>query len=79
MLECDGYRMFHGTVHITPVTYPDGPRCMEPFDLTGTWLSKPGYEDEWWICKPDGYGFTKSFFKNVLSDFRDDEGDVIDG
>ena len=71
MLECDGYRMFHGTVHISPVVRPDGTRWKEPFDLRGTWLSKPG-DDGWWICQPEGGGFTESWGEEIMSNIRDD-------
>ena len=70
MLSCDGYKMFHGTVRITPVIRPDGTRWKEPFDLTGTWLFKP--EAKYWYCKPDDGGWTESWSPSILSDFRDD-------
>jgi len=70
MLECDGYKMFHGTVRINPIN------GREPFDLTGTWLHKPEYVvgevGGIWICKPD-HDFTRSFSPDILSDFREDE------
>ena len=62
MLECDGYKMFHGTVRITPVT------DHEPFDLTGTWLWKPDWKC--WYCQPDNGGFVSSWAPVILSDFR---------
>lgn len=69
MLKCDGYKMFHGTVRVTPVTLPDGTRWREPFDLTGTWLYKP---EGMWYCNPDDGGLTSSWSPDILSDFRDD-------
>lgn len=69
MLKCDGYKMFHGTVRVTPVTLPDGTRWREPFDLTGTWLCKP---EGMWYCNPDDGGLTSSWSPDILSDFRDD-------
>lgn len=70
MLKCDGYKMFHGSVRITPVIRADGMRWKEPFDLTGTWLFKP--DTGYWYCKPDDAGFTESWSPDILSDFRDD-------
>lgn len=69
MLMCDGYKMFHGTVKITPVNN------RPPFDLTGTWLFKPewdtGEEGGCWYCKPDDDGFAMSYTPDILSDFRE--------
>ena len=70
MLSCDGYKMFHGTVKVTPVIRPDGTRWKKPFDLTGTWLYKPNFEC--WYCKPDAGGFAQSYPPDILSDFRND-------
>ena len=74
MLVCDGYKMFHGTVKVTPVLRPDGTRWKEPFDLTGTWLLKPewAHGEDCWYCKPDNGGFAESYPPDILSDFRDD-------
>ncbi len=72
MLQCDGYKMFRGTVRVTPVVRPDGTRCREPFDLTGDWLydpDRPGY----WYCQPKG-DWSQSFPVGILSDFREDVG-----
>lgn len=71
MLECDGFKMFHGTVKVVPVNGKD------PFDVTGTWLFRP----EWaiktpggiWYCKPDCGGFAASYPPDILDDFREDE------
>ena len=63
MLTCDGYKMFHGTVRVSPVV-------KEPYDLTGTWLYKP--EVDIWYCAPDDGGWTRSLTPTILSDFRDD-------
>ena len=71
MLSCDGYKMFHGTVRITPVVRPDGTRWREPFDLTGVWFYRPDVDT--WYCKPDEVGaWTESWSPDILSDFRDD-------
>lgn len=76
MLVCDGYKMFHGTVRVTPVLRPDGTRWKEPFDLKGTWLFKPEWETGekggCWYCKPDNGGFAESYPPEILSDFRED-------
>ena len=70
MLTCDGYKMFHGKVKITPVN------GRPPFDLEGTWLFKPewaiGEKGGCWYCKPDVGGFAQSYPPDILSDFRDD-------
>ena len=71
MLTCDGYKMFHGTVKVSPAILPDGTRWREPFDLTGTWLLKPE-SPRIWFCEPDGNGWARSFEADILSDFRDD-------
>ena len=72
MLTCEGYKMFHGTVRISPIIRPDGTRWREPFDLTGTWLYKP--DTGYWYCKPDDGGMIMSWSDNIMSDFRDDVG-----
>lgn len=72
MLRCEGYKMFHGTVRITPAMRPDGTRWKEPFDLVGTWLYKPDVET--WYCKPDDGSWTQSWSPEILSDFREDVG-----
>ena len=72
MLQCDGYKMFRGTVRVTPVIRPDGTRWREPFDLTGDWLydpDRPGY----WYCQPKD-DWSQSFPVGILSDFREDVG-----
>jgi len=70
MLECDGYKMFRGTVRVTPVIRSDGTRWREPFDLEGDWLNKPEYPDIWY-CQPADGGLSQSFTKDVLSEFRE--------
>lgn len=44
MIECENYKMFRGTMLITPAN-PE----FEPFALTGDWLYKPEYGC--WYCK----------------------------
>ena len=39
MLQCEGYKMFYGTMLITPVN-----KSFPEFKETGTWLYKPEYE-----------------------------------
>ena len=76
MLQCEGYKMFHGTVRITPVIREDGTRWKEPFDLRGTWLYKPE-EGGMWYCKADGRRGAESWPEEILSDFREEpEGDA---
>jgi hypothetical protein len=80
MLKCDGFKMFHGTVQVTPCVRPDGTRWRDPFDLTGTWLFKPawsfgsGATEGCWYCQKDSGGFAESYPVDILSDFRDDAG-----
>jgi len=69
MLGCEGVKMFHGTVHVTPKLRADGTRFREPFDLTGTWT----HAGDVWYCKPDEPGMTQSWPQDILSDFREDE------
>ncbi len=52
MLECERYKMFRGTMTITPIAIP-GDKPISPFDVTGTWLYKPEYEC--WYCKGSSY------------------------
>lgn len=47
MLICEGYKMFHGTMMITPKNNID------PFSVEGTWLYKPEYDT--WYCKGASY------------------------
>ena len=44
ILECEGYKMFHGIMNIVPKT-----NLVKPFDIEGTWLYKPDYDC--WYCK----------------------------
>lgn len=71
MLTCDGYKMFYGTVRVTPTTLPDGKRWKEPFDLTGTWLYRP--DTRYWYCQPDDGKVVHSFSPSLLTDFRDED------
>lgn len=43
MIECENYKMFRGTMLITPKN-PE----FEPFTMTGDWLYKPEYQC--WYC-----------------------------
>ena len=49
MLTCEGYKMFRGTMTITPLN------GREPFDKHGTWLYKPQY-DCWYCDGTNSYG-----------------------
>lgn len=70
MLVCDGHKMFHGTVKITPVN------GRPSYDVTGTWLFRPGWvlgnSEGCWYCKRDEGGFAESYPVDILSDFRED-------
>ena len=46
MIKVDGYRAFHGTIHVTPT----GPG-FAPYDVTGDCLYKP--ETECWYVQPE--------------------------
>lgn len=48
MLECEGYKMFEGTMVITPKG-----DFVQSFVITGTWLYKP--ECGCWYCKGSSY------------------------
>lgn len=65
MMCCEGYKMFHGVVTVTPASESG----VEPFDMTGTWLYKP--DTKYWYCKPDNGGMTCSLAPKILSDFRE--------
>lgn len=62
MLTCDGYKMFYGTVMVTPV---EG----EPHDETGTWLYRP--DRDYWYCKPEDGKWVRGWPTDMLSDFRE--------
>ena len=47
MLECELYKMFRGTMMITP-KYE-----IEPFNVTGIWLYKPDVDT--WYCNGRSY------------------------
>ena len=63
MLQCDGYKMFHGTATITPAN------GKPPFDVTGTWLYRPdvGY---WYYQIPGQFasGVHPKYVSNIRSD-----------
>ena len=48
ILSCEGYRMFNGTMIITPKV-----KEIKPFEVTGVWLYKPEYDC--WYCKGSSY------------------------
>lgn len=45
MLECEGYKMFHGTMMVTPIGNVSE---VTPFEVEGTFLYKPEY-DCWYV------------------------------
>lgn len=49
MLSCEGYRMFRGTVTVTPRKGTGFPA----FDVSGVWLYKPEYDC--WYCNGGSY------------------------
>lgn len=48
IMECEGYKMFNGTMLITPKS-----EKFKPFEVTGTWLYKPEYDC--WYCNGSSY------------------------
>lgn len=54
MLKCEGYKMFYGTMLISPRPSPN-PKfpTKEPFEVTGTWLYKP--DTGCWYCNGSSY------------------------
>ena len=51
MLKCEGYKMFHGVMTITPK--PVGEYKIPPMDIEGVWLYKPEYDC--WYCNGSSY------------------------
>lgn len=68
MLECEGYKMFHGAATINPnnIHRPE----LKPFEVTGTWLYKPEYEC-WYV---NGH----SYPAEIVSDFHIDQQPTVD-
>jgi len=66
MIEVDGYKAFHGTLHI----FPDGPR-RSPFDITGDCLYKP--ETDRWYVQPANseHGFSQSYPADICKPQED--------
>lgn len=62
MLTCDGYKMFYGTVLVTPVVG-------EPHDETGVWLYRP--DRNYWYCQPEDGKWVRGYPVDTLSDFRE--------
>lgn len=62
MICCEGYKMFRGTMRVTP-TFPG----REPFDLTGDWLYKPEH-DTWYGC---GQSFGAAICKVIVDKTED--------
>ena len=48
MLQVEGYKMFVGTMLITPIN-----PFIKPLEITGTWLYKPEYNC--WYCGGANY------------------------
>ena len=51
MLKCEGYKMFHGIMTITPK--PVGEYKIPSMDIEGVWLYKPEYDC--WYCNGSSY------------------------
>lgn len=66
MLKCDGFKMFHGTVTITPAN------GKPPYDMTGTWLYNP--ERRYWYCEQDNSDawWAVGIDPDIMSNIRDD-------
>lgn len=54
MIKVDGFKAFHGTLHITP-TIPK----FKPFSVTGDCLYNP--HTNCWYVQPDGGGLSESY------------------
>jgi hypothetical protein len=59
MMQCEGYKMFHGTMRITPML-----KALEPREMTGTWLYKPEF-DCWYAL---GHSFPAEICEVVQDD-----------
>ena len=44
MIEVNGFKVFRGTMRITPI-----PSTSDPFEVRGNWLYRPKY-DRWYGC-----------------------------
>ena len=64
MLKCDGYKMFKGTVTVTPVN------GKPPYDITGTWLYRP--DTEYWYVEDGDRWWAQGLDPAILSNFRED-------
>lgn len=58
MLKVEGYKMFYGTMRITPKS-----KCISPMEITAEWLYKP--DTECW------YGAGRSFCKEICTVIED--------
>ena len=63
MLECDGFKMCHGTARIVPMN--NNP----PYEMRGIWLYKPEYKC--WYCE-DETGWCSSFPEQVVAEIREE-------
>lgn len=67
-LTCEGYKMFYGTMLISP-------RNSDPFTINGDWLFKP--DTQCWYCK--GRSFTNDICKQIAIFIPADElKDIIE-
>ena len=66
MLQCDGFKMFHGSATVTPVN------GKPPYTMTGTWMYHP--EKKYWYCEQDNSDawWAVGVPTDMISDIRDD-------
>lgn len=64
MLNCDGYKMFKGTVTVTPRN------GKAPYDMTGTWLYRP--DVNYWYCEDGEAWWAQGIAPDMMSNIRED-------
>ena len=66
MLQCEGYKMFKGSMTITP---NPGAMRREPYQVHGTFLNKPDMKG-YWFCNGDpNFPWGTSFPAEMCSEF----------
>lgn len=64
MLVCDGFKMFKGTVTITPVN------GRASYDMTGTWLYRP--DTEYWYVEDGKSWWAQGIDPKIMSNIREE-------
>ena len=70
MLQCEGHKMFKGSMVITP---KPGAMKKEPYRVYGTFLNKPELPNYWFVNDCPDFPWGTSFPAEMLSDFREEE------